>query len=110
MNTVNTFGDGDPLIFTFGSTTMSILEALDYGDLDMTVVQPVYLKPFPIWELERYKGKAVIVVEQNSTGQLASLLHEKVGIETSASILKYDGRPFDPIDLSNRIKEVIKVE
>ncbi len=106
-HTVNTFGEGEKLIFTFGSTTMSVREALDYGKLDMKVVQPIYLKPFPIWELERYKGKKAIVVEQNSTGQLASLLREKVGIETNETILKYNGRPFDPIELLNKIKEVL---
>jgi 2-oxoglutarate ferredoxin oxidoreductase subunit alpha len=97
-------------IFTFGSTTMSVLEALDYGDINMTVVQPIYLKPFPIWELEGYKENNAIVVEQNSTGQLTSMLREKAGIEIKASILKYDGCPFDPIDLASRIKEVVKVE
>ncbi|MDD2666675.1 MAG: 2-oxoacid:acceptor oxidoreductase subunit alpha [Methanocellales archaeon] len=110
MHTVNIFGEAEPLIFTFGSTTMSVLEALGYGDLNMTVVQPIYLKPFPVWELEIFKGKSAIVVEQNSTGQLASLLREKAGIVAGASILKYDGRPFNPIDLANRIKKVVKVE
>ncbi len=110
MRTVNRFGKGESCIFTFGSTTMSVLEALDYFDINMTVIQPIYLKPFPIWELEAFKGKDAIIVEQNSTGQLASLLREKAGINTSASILKYDGCPFDPIDLASRIKEVVKVE
>ena len=63
---------------------MSVREALDFGDINMTVVQPVYLKPFPVWELDEYKGKEVIVVEQNGTGQLASLLREKACIDISA--------------------------
>jgi 2-oxoglutarate ferredoxin oxidoreductase subunit alpha len=109
-HTVNIYGENEPLIFTFGSTTMSVLEALDYGDLNATVIQPIYLNPFPIWEIEKYKGKNVIVVEQNSTGQFASLLREKAGIKASSFILKYDGRPFDPMTLSKKIKEVLKNE
>jgi 2-oxoglutarate ferredoxin oxidoreductase subunit alpha len=109
LNTVNTFGTKGPVVFTFGSTTMSVLEAIDYGGLEMTVVQPVYLEPFPVWELEKYKGTQGIVVEQNSTGQLASLLREKVGVNVQSSILKYDGRPFDPQELAKQLEEVFVV-
>ncbi|MEF8849043.1 MAG: 2-oxoacid:acceptor oxidoreductase subunit alpha, partial [Candidatus Thermoplasmatota archaeon] len=108
LQTVNVFGDKGPLIFTFGSTTMSVLEALDYGGIDATVVQIVYLNPFPVWELKKYEDKPPgIVVEQNSTGQLESLLGEKAGITFKGSINKYDGRPFDPIKLSRKIREAL---
>ena len=106
IKTVNTFGNKGPIVFTFGSTTMSVLEAIDYGGLEMTVVQPIYLEPFPVWALEQYRGIQGIVVEQNSTGQLASLLREKVGVNIQASILKYDGRPFDPQELTKKLQEV----
>jgi 2-oxoglutarate ferredoxin oxidoreductase subunit alpha len=106
IRTVNIFGTGEPFIFTFGSTTMSVLEALEYGDISATVIQPVYLEPFPVWELEKYRGKQVIVVEMNSTGQLATILHDKVGVELKALIQKYDGRPFTPTELATKIKEV----
>ena len=106
IHTVNVFGTDEPFIFTFGSTTMSVLEALDSGDIPASVIQPVYLEPFPAWELEKYRGKQGIVVEMNSTGQLATLLHDKVGLELKALIQKYDGRPFTPTDLAMKIKEV----
>jgi len=109
FTTVNTFGTKGPVVFTFGSTTMSVLEAIDYGKLEMTVVQPVYLEPFPIWDLEKFRGKKAIVVEQNSSGQLASLLKEKVGVNVQSMILKYDGRPFDPQVLAKQLKEVVTV-
>ncbi len=107
LNTVNSYGNGEPIIFTFGSTTMSVLEALKYGNIEATVVQPMYLKPLPIWNLKDYGDKESIVVEMSSTGQFATLLREKVGISPRAELRKYNGRPFDPIDLSNRIKEVL---
>jgi len=107
MRTVNTYGEGDFYIFTFGSTTMSVLEALDYDEIKATVVQPIYLQPFPVWELEKYGDKKAIVIEQNSTGQLEQLIKDKTKIEISSSIRQYNGRPFDPVELANKIKEMV---
>jgi len=107
MKTVNVFGNDGPEIFTYGSTTMSVLEALKYGNITAKVIQPIYLKPFPIWELEKESKKSCIVVEMSKAGQFADLLKEKAEIKTKSLINKYDGRPFDPIDLSQQIKEVI---
>lgn len=107
MKTVNEYGSGDTIIFTYGSTTMSVLEALKYGDLEAKVVQPIYLEPLPIWELEDYMEKEVVVVEQSSTGQFAKLLREKANIVPKTVIRKYDGRPFEPIRLAEKLKEVI---
>ncbi len=107
MHTVNVYGDKSPVILTYGSTTMSVLEALRGGEIEVTVVQPVYLEPLPVWELEKYKDGEVIIVELSCEGQFASLLEEKVGIEPKSVIKKYDGRAFDPHELSARIKEVI---
>ena len=107
VKTVNVFGTGSPYVFTFGSTTMSTLEALDYAEIKATVVQPIYLQPFPDWELKKYKNEKTVVVEQNSTGQLEQLLKDKVGIEPVSSIRQFDGCPFDPIELSKKLKKVI---
>lgn len=104
LHTVNTFGTKGPVVFTFGSTTMSVLEAIDFGELEMTVVQPIYLEPFPVWEMGKYRGTKGVVVEQNSTGQLATLLREKVGVNVQSLILKYDGRPFDPQELAKQLE------
>ena len=107
VKTVNVFGNRPPYIFTFGSTTMSVLEALRFIDVKATVVQPIYLQPFPSWELKKYQKKETVVVEQNSTGQLQQLLKEKIGIKPVLSIRQYNGRPFDPIDLGSQLQKVI---
>jgi 2-oxoglutarate ferredoxin oxidoreductase subunit alpha len=106
VKTVNVFGNRSPFIFTFGSTTMSVLEALNYIGKKATVVQPIYLQPFPSWELKKYQNKETVVVEQNSTGQLQQLLKEKIGIEPVVSIRQYNGRPFDPVDLGTQLQKV----
>ncbi len=108
LSTVVWHGDPDaPLIFTYGSTTMSVLEAVRAGGLNAAVVQPVYLEPFPTWELEGLKGTRPVVVEQSSTGQFETLLREKAGIEALASVRRYDGRPFEPLELARELEEVL---
>ncbi len=108
MKTVNIFEGNTSLnVFTYGSTTMSVLEAFKYEQTKPTIIQPIYLNPLPIWELEKFKGQNSVVVEHSSFGQFASLLKEKAGLSIVHTIKKYDGRPFDPIDLRNKIKEVL---
>ncbi|UCB52428.1 MAG: 2-oxoacid:acceptor oxidoreductase subunit alpha [Candidatus Zixiibacteriota bacterium] len=107
MKTVNVYGDKGPVILTYGSTTMSVLEALKAGGIDATVVQPIYLEPLPVWELDRCRDREVIVVEQSCSGQFATLLREKAQIQPKAVIKKYDGRPFDPVELAEKLEGVL---
>ncbi|MFX1493926.1 MAG: 2-oxoacid:acceptor oxidoreductase subunit alpha [Promethearchaeota archaeon] len=101
-------GDRQSNIFTYGSTYMSVLEALQYGNLNPTIIAPIYLSPLPIWKLEEFKNQNNIVVEQNSTGQFTNLLKEKAGLKIRNTIKQYNGRPFDPIDLAHKLKEVLE--
>jgi len=107
MRTVNRFGSGKKVIVTYGSTTMSVREAVSFGGLDVQVVQPVYLEPFPEWELQDVAGTEVVVVEQSCAGQLAALLEHRVGVRIRGVVTQYDGRPFDPEVLAARLKEVL---
>ncbi|MCK4285542.1 MAG: 2-oxoacid:acceptor oxidoreductase subunit alpha [Candidatus Lokiarchaeota archaeon] len=100
-------GEHPTNIFAFGSTYMSVLEALRYGNINPTVIQPIYLNPLPNWELEEFKNQNNIVVEQSISGQFTALLKEKAGLKIKHTITRYDGRPFDPIELSKKIKEVL---
>jgi 2-oxoglutarate/2-oxoacid ferredoxin oxidoreductase subunit alpha len=118
LHTVNTWATGHdrnppgiadrvpdaPVILTYGSTTLSVLEALRCGGIEATVVQPVFLEPLPVWELSRYAHQDVTVVEQSSTGLFASLLKEKAGITATRVIKRYDGRPFAPEELAAELK------
>ena len=100
-------GEHPTNIFAYGSTYMSVLEALRYGKLNPTIIQPTYLSPLPTWELEEFKDQDNIVVEQSISGQFTQLLTEKGGLKVRRTIKRYDGRPFDPIELSQQIKEVL---
>ena len=101
-------GEHPTNIFAYGSTYMSVLEALRYGKLNPTTIQPIYLSPLPMWELEEFKDQDNIVVEQSISGQFTRLLSEKAGINVRTTIKRYDGRPFDPIELAQQIKEALK--
>ncbi len=107
IRAVNVYEEGEPTIFTYGSTTMSVLEALRAGGITAQVVQPVYLEPLPVSELRKYKKGVNVVVELSSTGQFARLLEERAKITAAHVITKYDGRPFEPDELAKQIKGVL---
>ncbi|MBU7032580.1 MAG: 2-oxoacid:acceptor oxidoreductase subunit alpha, partial [Theionarchaea archaeon] len=107
LKTVNLYGEKGPVVFTYGSTTMSVLEAVRAGSLDVRVVQPVYLEPFPVWAVSDFTDSDCICVEMSSAGSFGQLLKEKAGLTISSSITQYNGRPFDPPDLAVKIREVI---
>ena len=48
-------------------------------------------------------AKAVINVEQNYTGQLASLIREVTGVKMDASVLRYDGRQLSGEEIAERV-------
>jgi 2-oxoglutarate ferredoxin oxidoreductase subunit alpha len=107
MHTVNIFGEGEPTIVTYGSTTMSVLEAIRSGGLDAKVVQPIYLEPFPIKKFENLNVKEAVVVEMSAGAHFAKLIEEKTGLKPKATIRKYDGRPFEPVELADELRKVL---
>ncbi|MCK5290795.1 MAG: 2-oxoacid:acceptor oxidoreductase subunit alpha [Thermoplasmata archaeon] len=107
IKTVETEGDGKIALVTYGSTTCSVREAAKYLD-DVRIVQVIYLEPFPIWAVEEalQGAEKIVTIELSIDGQFTTLLKQN-GIKADGSVRKYDGRPFDPLDLAKQIKEVI---
>jgi 2-oxoglutarate ferredoxin oxidoreductase subunit alpha len=77
--------------------------------LGFRVIQIIVLSPFPLFQLQQaIKGvQRLIAVEENSSGQLAALA-EQHGIVPDERILRYDGRPFSPAYLIEKISELVK--
>jgi 2-oxoglutarate ferredoxin oxidoreductase subunit alpha len=50
------------------------------------------------------KARRIINVEQNATGQLASLVAETTGMLCDFSVLKYDGRPMSPRYIIEKVR------
>ena len=102
----------DATILGWGSTKGPIREAmklLSKEGLKINYLQVVYLNPFPVANVQRIlkSAKKTVVVENNKTSQLSSLIREHLLMTVDHKILKYDGRPFNPGYLSQRIKEVL---
>ncbi|MNH92985.1 2-oxoglutarate oxidoreductase subunit KorA [compost metagenome] len=103
----------DLLIIGMGSTGGTIdqarvhLEAEGIKTSHMTVR---LLHPFPVQEVLPHlqKAKNVVVLENNATGQLASLIKLNIGLhEKINSVLKYDGNPFLPSEVYSESKKVL---
>lgn len=63
--------------------------------------------PFPAQALAAALEGAprTIVVENNFTGQMASLIRRETGIKVSGNILKFDGRPLSPSHIVEAVKK-----
>ncbi len=104
--------EADVTILGWGSTKGPIREAmrlLNAEGLSINYLQIVYLNPFPVANVKRVlkSARKTIVVENNKTSQLSSLIREHLLITVDHKILKYDGRPFNPGELSQRVKEAL---
>jgi len=104
--------EADVTILGWGSTKGPIKEAmkiLSKESVKVNYLQIVYLHPFPVANVRRIlkSAKTTVVVENNKTSQLSSLIREHLLMTVDHKVLKYDGRPFNPGELSQRIKEVL---
>jgi len=104
--------EADVTILGWGSTKGPIREAiklLGKEGLKVNYLQIVYLNPFPVANVQRIlkSAKKTVVVENNKTSQLSSLLKEHLLMTVDHKVLKYNGRPFNPGELSQRIREVL---
>lgn len=93
-------------VVCFGSTAGACGEAAER--LGLRCVRPVVIAPFPTDEFSRAVAglEQVIVVEQNATGQLGTLLAGS-GMGADAAVLQDTGRPWAIDDLEERLRKVI---
>ena len=90
------------IVVGWGSTKGAILDAIK--DLDVKFIQILYIEPFSEKIKKELENKNLILVENNSTGQLGSLIAEKTGIFIENKILRYDGRPCLADELKKEIR------
>ena len=48
------------------------------------------------------------MVEQNATAQLGQLIRQQTGIDFFKAVLKYDGRPFYPIEITEAVQKYLR--
>jgi len=104
--------DAEVTIIAWGSTKGPVKEAmrlLGRDGVKANFLQILYISPFPTNTVLKIieASKRMVIVENNKTAQLASLIKEKTGKEIEYKILKYDGRQFFPTEIYQRVKEVL---
>jgi 2-oxoglutarate ferredoxin oxidoreductase subunit alpha len=105
------YGSGDTVIVSWGSTKGAILDAMDKlaGEgINVRFVQVRLMSPFPS-ELVKSMlkdAKKVIDIEMNYTGQLAALLRQNIQRDFDYQIVKYNGRPMSLDEVYNAVKRI----
>ncbi|WP_349410572.1 2-oxoacid:acceptor oxidoreductase subunit alpha [Pseudalkalibacillus sp. SCS-8] len=105
--------DADLLVVGFNSTRGAIEEMIPRLEEDGFKVNHAHIRlihPFPTDEMKELvdSAKKVVVVENNSTGQLASIMKMNLGnLEKIHNVLKYNGNPFLPSEIYAKCKELL---
>jgi len=94
----------DLTVVAWGSTKGSILDAikvLEERGRKINFLQCRLMRPFPAEDVERIlkAAKHSVLVEENYSGQLGSVIREQTGVLLEDRILKFDGRPFSEDEL-----------
>ena len=104
------YGQSELLLVGWGSTAGVIRESVDM--LRAEGVDAGGLHFVDIWPFRAdaavqalNKAKRFMMVEQNSTAQLGQLIRMATGLLPAGAVLKYDGRPFFPIEIAEGIKK-----
>lgn len=96
--------DAELTFVTWGSMTGPVIEAmhrLRQQGKSVKGIQYQWMYPFPTKKTKELLAKQskYVLVEQNSTAQLGTLIMEHTGIAIEKKILKYDGRPIFPEEI-----------
>jgi len=91
--------DAELTVVAWGSTKGTILDAMKVlaaQGKKINFLQCRLMKPFPAEAVGNIlrTAKRIVSMEENYSGQLASLVTEQTGIVITDRINKYDGRPF----------------
>jgi len=100
-------------IISWGSTKAMIREAMKWlskEEIEINFMQVICLNPFPSREIKDLllKSKRVLIIETSKSGDLLSLIKENTLMDIKDRMLKYDGRPFYPEEIYDKIKEMMK--
>ena len=95
-------------LICWGSTLGVVAEAVELlrrGGTDAGCVHFCDIWPFPGEAAAQALAGAerILCVEQNSTAQFAGLLRQETGIAAAQTVLKYDGRPFYPVEIISAV-------
>jgi 2-oxoglutarate ferredoxin oxidoreductase subunit alpha len=101
-------------LIAWGSTHGTVRHAVDLLNASGESARMLHfsdLWPLPVDALRETLStcRRAIVVEQNYTAQLATLLRMMTGFEADMTLTKYDGRPFGPDDIVAAVRREVGV-
>jgi len=109
--TMKIYGDtsADILVIFWGSTKGAVLEAAKYLTKPVKLIQVLWMEPFDTARIknELQSARMIVDIEGNHDAQLVSLLREKNNISPTHTILQYNSKPFDPVELAAKINALI---
>ncbi len=94
----------ETLIVCFGSNKGAVAELVRKGDEKTAMLH--FSQVYPIApDAKKYfkRGKRVVVIENNATGQFADLLEKELKVKVDQRILKYIGEPFSCEEIARKI-------
>ncbi|MBU0613352.1 2-oxoacid:acceptor oxidoreductase subunit alpha [Patescibacteria group bacterium] len=102
----------DITLIAWGSTKGPILEAMKLCERDklkVNLLHVMYAFPFPTERVNEVikNAKDVVIVENNSTAQLGSLIREFTGHDIEKKLLKYSGRQFYPNEIHEYVSDIL---
>ncbi len=98
----------DLTIVSWGSNKGAILDAMrEFNNVNFLHI--TWMNPFPVETVKKIlsEAKFVLNIECNYSAQMASLIKEKTGIKVNESMLKFNGRPFFPEEIIDKLKELV---
>ena len=101
--------DAEITIVSWGSNKGSILQTLkDFPNVNFLHI--VWMSPFPSEAVRKIleKSRHIVNIECNYSAALGGLIKENTGIEITDNLLKYDGRPIFPEEISEKLKSILK--
>ncbi len=103
------YPDSSLLLVGWGSTAGIIRESVEMlrrDGVDAGAVLFTDIWPFPEAEVSRIldQCRSFYMVEQNISAQLGWLIRERTGKQFDHAIVKYDGRPFFPLEVVKQVK------
>jgi 2-oxoglutarate ferredoxin oxidoreductase subunit alpha len=92
------YGDksADKIFVGWGSVKNTILDVINNTDHKIGYLHYEYISPLKTATLNELieKGKDLVLIENNQTGEFGKLIREETGYEFKSKLLKYNARPF----------------
>ncbi len=106
--------DADLTLIAWGSTKGPVLQALqdlrtENYSKKVNFLHLTHVWPLPVSNLlsTLKTAQKTLIIEGNSTAQMASLIRQETGMSFSHKMLRFDGRPFYPDDIIIKVKEIL---